>query len=419
MLSSLLTNLQTLISGRFVISAFFPILTFWILNGAMAAWLNAPFRAWFKKVIAQPTVGQSSFILATLLIGTALSAYLYSALLPAIQSILEGRWPPWLVRLFLPPQVHQLEMIEEQVRKIRRLRGGLENPIPPKTKPPFQDWRDRLRDARRRGHDSHGGVNRFTRSSDGAIEVRKLETLRRRNTSIDAASLERAVMAMVMGLENNDADAVGPAGGYDLEGSRSALRELIDYAVDHAKSEDMRLGNKVRFSFGLQRPAPTLMGNVANTIQSYAEQRYKLNFEVFWTRMQRAIQKDKDFGPILQQEKTQLDFLVSCTSLTVVWWLVWSTSLASMKAGREHFLLVAVGGPIMAYAWYRIAVAQYRTFADVLRTSIDLFRFDMLSDLHFALPADVSDERDVWETLHKLTQFAEPINLHYQHPKDR
>jgi hypothetical protein len=90
-----------------------------------------------------------------------------------------------------------------------------------------------------------------------------------------------------------------------------------------------------------------------------------------------------------------------------------------MKAGREHFLLVAVGGPIMAYAWYRIAVAQYRTFADVLRTSIDLFRFDMLSDLHFALPADVSDERDVWETLHKLTQFAEPINLHYQHPKDR
>jgi hypothetical protein len=107
------------------------------------------------------------------------------------------------------------------------------------------------------------------------------------------------------------------------------------------------------------------MGNVANTIQSYAEQRYKLNFEVFWTRMQRAIQKDKDFGPILQQAKTQLDFLVSCTSLTVVWWLVWSTSLASMKAGREHFLLV------------------------------------------------------VWETLHKLTQFAEPINLHYQHPKDR
>jgi len=155
------------------------MLTFWILNGAMAAWLNAPFRNWAEKLVVVPSTGQSTFLLATLLIGVALSAYLYSALLPAIQSLLEGRWPPWLVRLFLPPQVHQIEMIEEQVRKIRRLRGGLENPVPPGTKPPFQDWRDRLRDARKRGHDNHRGVNNFARSSNGAVEVRKLEALRR------------------------------------------------------------------------------------------------------------------------------------------------------------------------------------------------------------------------------------------------
>jgi hypothetical protein len=92
-------------------------------------------------------------------------------------------------------------------------------------------------------------------------------------------------------------------------------------------------------------------------------------------------------------------------------------TLLLLGTGRLAFLFVALAGPLIAYAWYRAGVAQYRTFADVLRTSIDLFRFDLLNDLHIALPGDVPEEQALWDTLHRIHSFYEPQPLNYQHPK--
>ena len=76
------------------------------------------------------------------------------------------------------------------------------------------------------------------------------------------------------------------------------------------------LRNAIISSKSSHRAALILMGNVGNTIKSYAEQRYQLNFEILWSRMQRAIQSDKDFAPLMQQTKTQFDFLLPCCALT-------------------------------------------------------------------------------------------------------
>jgi hypothetical protein len=54
-------------------------------------------------------------------------AYVFSALLPGFQSLLEGRWPAWLVSIFVPVQVRQLESLELQRHENDLLRAGLEN----------------------------------------------------------------------------------------------------------------------------------------------------------------------------------------------------------------------------------------------------------------------------------------------------
>jgi len=80
-------------------------------------------------------------------------------------------------------------------------------------------------------------------------------------------------------------------------------------------------------------------------------------------------------------------------------------------------VLSSLVSPVIAYTWYRAAVAQYQTFADVLRTSLDLFRFNLLTDLHIALPDDLPEEQALWDTLHRVHSYYEPQPLHYQHPK--
>jgi hypothetical protein len=544
MLSTVLTSLQNLIQGRFVVSAFFPMLAFVTVNGAMVAWLNEASRALLHTFLEASTA-KSSFLMAVSLIATAMLAYIFSALLPGFQLLLEGRWPAWLISIFVPVQVRQLEDLEQSRKENDRLRGGLENPqdrdwrpnasiragatiVPSVNNPrqfvftatqkgttaaaapvfpqiqlqevadggviwrntgiafniqrhdwaasapiaanativpasnndagfvftatkggttglvapvfpqarlgqvidgtvtwsnsgvisnvkqPVENWELRLSEARAIGTSHHRGQNTFAKNSQAVRLVIKLERLRRHNKPIYYGDLAEAVTAMETALAGHDADHPEKR---TLEMTRARLQQIIDYATDHAYSEDIRLTNKLQFNFGSQRPAPTRMGNVANTIQSYAEGRYNLNFEIFWSRMQRAIQKDKDFSPVLQQAKTQLDFLISCTVLTAIWSFLWIVNSLLLGTGRLSFLLAAAVGPLIAYMWYRAAVAQYQTFADVLRTSVDLFRFDLLKDLHIALPDDLVEEQALWDNLHRIHAYYEPQPLHYQHPK--
>ena len=70
-------------------------------------------------------------------------------------------------------------------------------------------------------------------------------------------------------------------------------------------------------------------------------------------------------------------------------------------------LAVALLGPMLAYGWCRTALAHYRTFADLLRSSVDLFRFNLLSALHYPLPVGVKEEREFWEMLDRLNVLFE------------
>jgi hypothetical protein len=245
-----------------------------------------------------------------------------------------------------------------------------------------------------------------------------LATLRRQSRAIPGYDIiNRAVGELVLDLRANNAQQPGPGQDYALEYTRDLLWQLIDYAEQFLINEYRQLVNKRQFTFGSWPLAPTQMGNVAKTIQSYAVKRYDFNFEFFWTRMQLALQKDKEFGPVLESAKTQLDFLVSCSFLTFLWSVFWGTCLFLTAGPVWLFLAVTLGGPVLAWVWYRVALVHYRTFADVLRTSVDLFRLDLLAQLHYPRPDGVKEERELWETVDALHSLYELRDIRYVHPK--
>jgi hypothetical protein len=413
MFTTLLSNLQTLISTRFLVASFFPTLAFWFGHAAMLYFLNAPFQKFVQSTIGQ-TSGLAVLLTASALVAIALTAYAESALLPAIQSLMEGNWSQWLVSLFSPPQVKRYERLTQEIVENHALRGA----YAAGGQTLAERWRDDLRIARIYGT-THVAPNNYTMRNESAVRVTKLSRYRLRSRAISANQIQDAVSRLVIDLRANNADQRGPDDDNALEKVRELLWELVDYATDFAVAQYRLLVSIRESSYGAFPFAPTRIGNIARSVQNYAIKRYNFNFEFFWSRLQLIVQRDKEFAPLLQAAKTQLDFLISCSVLSFVWAAFWVPWLYFSSGPMWIFVAVAVAGPLAAYGWYRVAVTQYRTLADLLRSAVDLFRLDLLQQMQYGPPETVYEERELWDTVDRLHALYELYDLRFAPSKSK
>lgn len=333
--------------------------------------------------------------------------------MPGIQSAVEGNWPAWATSTFASAQVKAYEQLNKRIQTNLMLRAGFATTPSGQTR--IEMWQESLTKAREVG--ALVVANNFTFKGESAQRISTLAKHRRRSKPIPANDIAAAVASLVFDLRSNDSDQPGPDGDYALEKTRQLLWQLIDYADSYATSEYRNLTNVKQFSFGALPLSPTKMGNVVKTVRSYAVERYSFNFEFFWSRLQAVAQKDKDFSGVVEAAKTQLDFLIACSFLAAVWSFLWTVWLVASAGPPGIFLAVSLLGPLSSWVWYRVAAVHYRTFADLLRSAVDLFRLPLLQSLHFPLPDGVQEEREIWYNLDSLHSLYELRDCRYVHPK--
>jgi hypothetical protein len=408
MLSTLLNSLATFFSKFFLVASFLPVLAFGFFNGAMAYLLFQKAHDWVDdEIFLHNTTARSLFITTSLTIGLLAFAYALSALTNYLRGILEGKWPDRVRKWFVAGQVRRLQVMLDREANANRIRLLLSRQS--------REWLERLRNARATGERTP--ANNFTARHSAVEQVRAMRTAQIYNQLIEPSDLGNAVASLETALRENKASLRTTRDQRLLADTQQELVLLIQSTVEHATNEHIRLHNEVTSRFGSQQVAPTTMGNIANTIQSYAIRRYNCNLELFWSELQRIIQKDDKAYTALQESKAQLDFLVSCVWLTLVWSVIWVSVLAVWGCSVAGLWVIALLGPGIAYGWYRAATEHYRSFADVLTTSLDLFRLDLLTALSIAAPADVEEERSAWDSLNRLTAYGENMNFRYRQVK--
>jgi hypothetical protein len=404
MLSTFLSQLQSYFSKYFIIGSFCPMLAFAFVNGLAAYLLFGNWRRWVDANVLQSGVGHTTFITTSFVVAILLAAYVLSSLGTFLRRLLEGRFG-LASKLFIPGQNrHRQRLINTLNEAYIRIVDLQDAPR----------WELEMRNSRDEGRTLRRQTPFAEKSDKDSLEeeLRALERMRAKNEIIDADKLRELVEKMKTRLATYDVDA-SPI----VERQHRRLGTLIDYAKERAKAHHSRLLNELHSNFGAEEVAPTKMGNVANTIQSYALRRYRCNFEAIWSNLQRVVQKDEKAQAALQEAKTQLDFLVACCWLTLLWAATWSVVLGSITPSAKAFVLVAIGGPILAYMWYRAAAEQYRSFADIAMTTLDAFRFDLLRELRLSAPTDVEEERYIWESFDQLTTYGADRNFRYESPK--
>lgn len=404
MLSTFLSQLQSYFSKYFVVGSFCPMLVFAFVNGLTAYFLFGAWRGWVHTNILGSDVGRGAFLTTSLVVAIVLAGYVLSSLSTFLRRLVEGEWWAPLARLFIPAQNRRRQRLIDNVTTAAMDIVDLRD---------APRWEQSIRDSRDIGRLQRRGTQ-FQPPAADALEnrLRTLEGSRGKNEIVAADDLVTCAGEMGERFRNNDVD-FSPY----LEHQHQRLGALTDYAKERAQARHSRLLNALNSSFGTQEVAPTKMGNVANTIQSYALRRYHCNFEIIWSNLQRIVQKDEKAQAALQESKTQLDFLVACCWLTLLWAAVWALILGLIEPSRKGFLAVALGGPIIAYIWYRAAAEQYRSFADIAMTTLDAFRFDLLREMRLSAPSDVESERYLWESIDRLTTYGEDRNFRYELPK--
>ena len=302
---------------------------------------------------------------------------------------------------FRKTETERLNVLLDQYRKIQKTRRQLFNQS--------QSLLKELQLARTEGKKLQ--TCNYLENNDTHELLLDLEQRRWYGEQLGADTLVDAKASLEKELKANSADRdTKEENARRLDHDHRLFVSLLEYAANRAEDDYITLFNEKEFNFSRYTVAPTRMGNVAESVRSYAQSRYSMNLDFFWTRLQKVLQGKPEYYKTLQGAKTDLDFSVSLFWLTVLSTAIWLLALPFLS--RTWLPLIAVGilGPAIARIWYLVAVQNYRSFADLIRGSLDLFRLELLTDLKLALPVDSQTERKLWDSLNRRISYGENIS---------
>jgi hypothetical protein len=340
-------------------------------------------------------------------------AYVFSTFNLAMREALEGKYLKYLPKAvsdwFTTDQTERLRQLQRSSEKIGRIRRNLRNSS--------EQWRKQLLEARQSG--TKTGACWYAEDAPTRRQIESLKRLRSTNALIEDTELQSGVTALKAVFAANSADLPKDNWAHGdsqrLNDDQVALGELIDYAVRRAEDAYIQSYNERAFNFSRYTIVGTRMGNIAESVRGYAQGRYAMNLDFFWTRLQKVLQSDNTFYKTVQDAKTQLDFAVSMWWLTVISTVLWIVLLPFVAKGWLPLLGAAIAGPLLAYIWYIVALQNYRSFGDLLRSSIDLFRFELLKTFKISLPSDVEAERQICDQLKRKLSYGEEVLIGYKH----
>lgn len=373
---TVLDKLTDFASAAFVRSTLFPLTVALVVNGVI--WRFHSGVSWIGSIPADEAFTTGS-VGAVLL---ALVAACWAALLPVMRDALRGRYLPSVVR---SPTIHALE--QERLRLNDRMDDliGANARIVQKR----SAWIGRLATARRTGDGFGPGLYpTFDGHEDPAHEA--AGALRTRSVDESEAALETAVRLLEASLSRASARDI-----HELAHDHELVLRAIDVAGERLTAEIARIASHIESHYPDGELAPTRFGNVTRTVSSYAEKRYGIDFDFWWSRIRSNVGDAR--GEALERAQAEVDFFVSLVWLSPATVAVWSWIVLQDHGSPWLFLGIAVAGPMAALGFYRMAIRTNGLLAELLRTTLDFDRRRALTALGLTVPTDSDGEKALWE----------------------
>ena len=413
-LGTFLDRLDSLLGKNYLIAGFVPVLVFAVFGGWILYLLHPVAVVEFlAEVTGEETLDQTvSWLALTFVVG--LTGYVVWSLNATFRELLEGRYLPLAARRWLEAQQQVARSkLNQRLAELRpdrvryRMFAGLDiyeavdNPAGDKAKE--RQWVNQLAVASEKGLNSAAGMSGSTETLPKRLVslFDQLKDAQERRQIILFTKAEELFSLLELELKNGPERHLLRADFKQLSSMADVFPDIARYALSRIESEYDRVWSQKFFRFPNESNTlgPTAMANMAELHRNYGKQRYGMEIDLIWPRMQALITEDGAFSALIVESKLKLDFSVSMTAMSGLFALSWIVPVALYA---ENFYLVplvpavALGAMVL---FYLLAVRAYRALGEVLRSAIDIFRFELMDKLHLEKPADSNIEKKTWHNL--------------------
>lgn len=221
------------------------------------------------------------------------------------------------------------------------------------------------------------------------------------------------------------------------EGADDAgFQELVDQRYYLTSELDLRFPPVKRAIL------PTRFGNILRAAETYPGTRYGIDAVRLWPRLVHVM--PKEYYDKVEQSNNGLAFVVNCAILSLFLGV-----LSGLAAGYEYlvylyayfgkvkilyfiqvepnsdyvyfqrvfiYLAICALGFVVSWLFYRASFPIAMQYGNLIRSSFDLFRFDLLRQLRFELPKESDAEYDLWRKISEFITLGDRLgSLHFEY----
>ena len=189
-------------------------------------------------------------------------------------------------------------------------------------------------------------------------------------------------------------DSLIPAG---LGMAERELFRRIAERTSHYPKDQMSIG-------------PSRLANVQEAQRDYLVQSYGVDVTVFWSSLQKIATGDDKFAALLDNSKTRLDFSVALAAVAAIFTAGWITLYGLLGSSPIIYAAVSISAAFVTIVARQLVLLNYESFAETVRTTVELFRFDLLRSMHIVLPQNTVAEEQTGQLSQSACRLV--IKLH-------
>jgi hypothetical protein len=153
--------------------------------------------------------------------------------------------------------------------------------------------------------------------------------------------------------------------------------------------------------------APTSLGNVLSSAETYPDRRYGAPAVRVWPRLYGLLPPEAQAA--LEQSRASMEFMLVVAFFASVFLLPATVYLMYVESDLAWTLSALLGSALVALVAYRGAHAPAEIYGAQVRAAFDLHRFKLLVALNVPLPATLQEERGTWrDVIHFLDRGESP-----------
>jgi hypothetical protein len=148
---------------------------------------------------------------------------------------------------------------------------------------------------------------------------------------------------------------------------------------------------------------PTRLGNVLAAAEEYSYQLYRQDAVTWWPRLVTLL--PESFRSQLDTALTPLLALLNLSMLLTLLAVGGGVSLLLTDKAWWWGVFVFLAGLVLARACYVAAANQAADYGQFVRVAFDLYRHDILKQMHVPVPDNLVEERLLWDALNAMVNY--------------